>query len=177
MGGPSVVKAGKEAVQTADYVAYRDHNPLFPDSAVMTKELFSDEINKAATEVLQDLRLGANQKFVAVQHNSGTMRTPREKKELAVALDAVVKGLNATVIFFAAGTVPSHDSFKSYQGVPKLMGEDAIVYEAENMWNVIGLISRADAQVSPPVSMFESWHLSISNPVSRGVNRNASILD
>ena len=28
------------------------------------------------------------------------------------------------------------------------MGEDAIVYEAENMWNVIGLISRADAILS-----------------------------
>ena len=148
MGGPSVMKACKEAVQTADYVAYRDCNPLFPDSAVMTKELFSDEINKAATEVLQDLRLGANQKFVAVQHKSGSMTTPELKKKLAVALDAVARGLNATVIFFAAGTVPGHDSFKSYQDVAKLMGEDAIVYEAENMWNVIGLISRADAILS-----------------------------
>jgi hypothetical protein len=76
------------------------------------------------------------------------LRTPKEKKELAVAFDTVVKGLNATVIFFAAGTVPSHDSFKSYQDVAKLMGEDAIVYEAENMWNVIGLISRAGAILS-----------------------------
>jgi len=32
-------------------------------------------------------------------------------------------------------------------------------------------------QFSQPVSMFESWHLSISNPVSHGVENRASILD
>jgi hypothetical protein len=63
MGGANVAKACKEVIQTADYVAYRDHDPLFPDSAVMTKELFSNEINRATTELLQNLRLGASQKL------------------------------------------------------------------------------------------------------------------
>jgi len=146
LGGLKTNPACSKAVETADYVAYRDHDPLFPDSAVMMHELFSNEINQAANQVLQDLfpeRTGTMRKFVAVQHKPGF-----NKEELASALDEVSRGLNASIIFFAAGTIPGHDDFNSYKEVARLMEEEAIVYEGENMWNIIGLISRADAVLS-----------------------------
>jgi hypothetical protein len=56
MGG-TPCNACKKSIETADYIAFRDKNPLFPDSAVMMKELYPDKISKAAEEVLKDLSL------------------------------------------------------------------------------------------------------------------------
>jgi drug/metabolite transporter (DMT)-like permease len=148
-------KACWEGIDTADHAVFRDGNPLYPDSAVMTKELFADQINEAANEVLQDLfptRTGNVRKFVAVQHNGwpdGKLAAKKGlQKKLASGLDEVSRGLNVTIIFFAAGTAPHHDSFADYQGVASFMEEEAIVYKAENMWKVVGLISRAEAVLS-----------------------------
>ena len=45
----------REAVETADYTAYRDKAPLVPDSAVMVRELFAETIDLFAEEVRKDL--------------------------------------------------------------------------------------------------------------------------
>ena len=42
MGGQRFTPACNAAVQSADYVAFRDKDPLVPDSAVMVKELYGD---------------------------------------------------------------------------------------------------------------------------------------
>jgi hypothetical protein len=47
MGG-TPCKACKKAIETADYIAFRDKNPLFPDSAVMMRELYHEKISKTA---------------------------------------------------------------------------------------------------------------------------------
>ena len=146
MGGDYVSYYCKEAVNTADYAAYRDHDPLYPDSAVMTKELFSDEIQKAGKEALEELGLAPGQTFVAVQHK--TILKEKDTQDLASALDAVARGLKAKVVFFAAGTAPGHDSLESYDEVASLMKEDAVVYRAEHVWKVVGLVSRATAVLS-----------------------------
>lgn len=150
MGG-TASNACKESIDTADYVAYRDKDPLFPDSAVMIKELYHDKISKAAEEVMQDLfpsGLNTRQKIIAVQHRS--MGEKKDQLEFALALDEVSirTGGNSIIVFFAAGTVPGHDSFNDYKQIAQLMNEPSIVYEVENMWKVVGLISQAEAVLS-----------------------------
>jgi hypothetical protein len=149
LGGLARKVACEEALQTADYKAFRDYDPLFPDSAVMTKELFSNEIDTASNEVLKDLfpnRTESVRNYVAVQFRK--LETDLKEKRTARALDAVSRGSNATIVFFVAGSVPKHDSFESYERVAALMEEDAIVYNGENMWKAIALISRAEAVIS-----------------------------
>eukprot|EP00591_Stephanopyxis_turris_P005495 CAMPEP_0195530322 /NCGR_PEP_ID=MMETSP0794_2-20130614/33174_1 /TAXON_ID=515487 /ORGANISM="Stephanopyxis turris, Strain CCMP 815" /LENGTH=333 /DNA_ID=CAMNT_0040661805 /DNA_START=526 /DNA_END=1527 /DNA_ORIENTATION=+ len=141
-------KACKEAEDTADYVAYRDKGPLHPDSAVMTKALYPDEIQRAAKEVLEELGFSDNQKFVAVQKKEGGGMVDSELRELALVLDQVARGMNAKVVFFAAGTAPGHDSFDMYEQLKSFMKEDAIVYRGEHVWKVVGLVSRASAVLS-----------------------------
>lgn len=144
-------KACRKGIDTADHAVWRDGNPLYPDSAVMMKELFANEINEAANDVLQDLfptKTGNGRKFVAVHSNGGRLASKAQQMKLASGLDEVSRELNATMIFFAAGTAPHHDSFDAYEAVASFMKEEAIVYKAENMWKVIGLISRAEAVLS-----------------------------
>ncbi len=141
--GGRVADFCKEPLETADYTAFRDRDPLFPDSAVMTKELFSDEIQAGAKEVLQELK--SVKKYIAVQHRKIKDEDP---KEIASALDDVSRGLNATIVFFAAGTVNGHDSYESYEEVVSFMKEKATIYRGETIWKVVGLISQADAVIS-----------------------------
>eukprot|EP00534_Pseudo-nitzschia_fraudulenta_P017019 CAMPEP_0201252986 /NCGR_PEP_ID=MMETSP0852-20130820/67210_1 /ASSEMBLY_ACC=CAM_ASM_000632 /TAXON_ID=183588 /ORGANISM="Pseudo-nitzschia fraudulenta, Strain WWA7" /LENGTH=445 /DNA_ID=CAMNT_0047552747 /DNA_START=430 /DNA_END=1764 /DNA_ORIENTATION=+ len=199
LGGARTKGACKEAEDTADYRAYRDKGPLYPDSAIMTKELFPDKIKRGAREALEELGFADDQRFVAIQHkkiegvelypDSAIMtkelfpdeieRGAREAlgelgfaddqrfvavqqfriaegieldlqlPELALALDQVARGMNATVVFFAAGTCPGHDSYETYDRIKSLMKEDAIVYyNGAHVWKVVGLVSRASAVVS-----------------------------
>ena len=139
----------KQSIETADYVAFRDKDPLFPDSAVMMKELYPDKISIAAEEVLQELFPGGvntRQKIIAVQHRN--IVSAASQQELALALDEVSRAGNATIVFFVAGTAPRHDSFSCYQQIKQMMREPSIVYEVENMWKSIGLITQAEAVIS-----------------------------
>eukprot|EP00984_Skeletonema_dohrnii_P014775 scaffold6278_cov135-Skeletonema_dohrnii-CCMP3373.AAC.4 len=139
----------KKAIETADYIALRDKNPLFPDSAVMMKELYPNKISEAAEEVLQDLFPGGvntRQKIIAVQHRD--IPTEEARLELALALDKVSKAGHATIVFFVAGTAPNHDSLSCYKQIAQMMTEPSIVYEEENMWKSVGLISQAEAVLS-----------------------------
>merc|ERR1712048_1171396 len=105
----------------------------------MIKELFSEQIAAASEVVRDELGMKSHQRLVAVQHKY--LEQKNLTQVLASALDEVAIQRNATVVFFAAGTVPNHDSFHFYQRVKELMKEDAIVHRAENLWKVVGLIS------------------------------------
>ncbi len=142
-GGGSIASYCEEAIETADYVAYRDASPLYPDSAVMTRELFAKEIEEGANAVWKDL--GQPKKYIAVQHRKFRNEDPQQ---IAQALDEVARGANATIVFFPAGLVYGHDSYESYELVKSLMTEKAIVCKTENTWKAIGLISRAHAVIS-----------------------------
>lgn len=152
-------RACKEAVQSSDFVAYRDRdNNLYPpDSAVMTRELFQDEIDGAAKGVLQELELlfqqhkssnGKVQKYVAVQHKEPYFPENTFLTNLAKSLDEVSKESGSTIIFFAAGTAPWHDSFDMYEEVAALMTQPNIIYRTEHVWEVVALISRSQAVLS-----------------------------
>ena len=49
----------REAVETADYTAYRDKAPLVPDSAVMVRELFAETIDLFADTSIGWLAMAA----------------------------------------------------------------------------------------------------------------------
>eukprot|EP00534_Pseudo-nitzschia_fraudulenta_P003550 CAMPEP_0201117488 /NCGR_PEP_ID=MMETSP0850-20130426/1439_1 /ASSEMBLY_ACC=CAM_ASM_000622 /TAXON_ID=183588 /ORGANISM="Pseudo-nitzschia fraudulenta, Strain WWA7" /LENGTH=450 /DNA_ID=CAMNT_0047381821 /DNA_START=32 /DNA_END=1384 /DNA_ORIENTATION=- len=151
LGGARTQGVCREAEDTADYRAYRDKGPLYPDSAIMTKELFPDEIERGAREALGELGFADDQRFVAVQQFriAEGIELDLQLPELALALDQVARGMNATVVFFAAGTCPGHDSYETYDRIKSLMKEDAIVYyNGAHVWKVVGLVSRASAVVS-----------------------------
>jgi hypothetical protein len=158
MGGQRPSQACKKAMDTSDYVAYRDHDPLAPDSAVMTKELFGDVVDQTAhdvmKELLQQVQGGGGititeeppTSYIAVQHKVAGLNVTK----LARALDQISKncGNNTTIVFFAAGTVAAHDSFEKYAEVQALMTQPSIVYQGEHVWKVVALISRAQAVLS-----------------------------
>jgi len=151
--GGNTNKVCEVAEDTADYKVYRDKKPAFPDSAVMTKELFHDDIVDAAKEVLKELfqydssddMNVPRRKYIAVQHKIKDMVNP---SELAAVLDEISQNSGAIIVFFAAGTVPGHDSFDVYRSIASHMKEPSIVYETKNTWKVIGLISQAEAVLS-----------------------------
>eukprot|EP00588_Corethron_pennatum_P024866 CAMPEP_0194332584 /NCGR_PEP_ID=MMETSP0171-20130528/59606_1 /TAXON_ID=218684 /ORGANISM="Corethron pennatum, Strain L29A3" /LENGTH=238 /DNA_ID=CAMNT_0039094495 /DNA_START=295 /DNA_END=1008 /DNA_ORIENTATION=- len=143
LGGLKVKGSCKKAVDTADFAVYRDHDPLCPDSAVMTKELFQEDIREAARYVLKDLfkmnvkgkylHRRANKNYIAVQCKKSILRST-DQKSFANMLDDVSRKTNATIVFFAAGTAPDHDSFSAYDEVARHMKEPSIVYKVENTW-------------------------------------------
>jgi Polysaccharide pyruvyl transferase len=122
----------------------------------MTKELYGDVINQTANNVvMKELSQGAGDgaknnnepisSYIAVQHKVSGINVAA----LASALDEVSRNYNnATIVFFAAGTVAWHDSFDIYANVQKLMKQPSMVYPGEHVWKVVALISRADAVLS-----------------------------
>lgn len=135
-----------EAVNTADFGSYRDPKfPSYPDSAVMTKELYAEEIDIMADQVMDEIFPSTSErKYIAVQHKSQSLKP----EQLAASLDVVSKETNATIVFFAAGVVPGHDSFDKYTEVAGLMEQPSIIYEGKNVWKVVALISRSEALIS-----------------------------
>jgi len=145
VGGIPRNPACKRAVDSADFVAFRDHEPLYPDSAVMTRELYGEKINSLAKEVMQELfhnDTAGQKKYIVVQHKACSSDSA---KNLASALDIVSKESETTIVFLAAGTAPGHDSFASYKKVASFMKEPSVVYEAEHVWKVVAVISGAEA--------------------------------
>jgi hypothetical protein len=69
MGGYPGKLACNAAVQSADYVALRDSDPMVPDSAVMVKELYGDVISSTVDEVINSIfpEGAENKKYIAVQ--------------------------------------------------------------------------------------------------------------
>jgi hypothetical protein len=135
-----------EAANTADFGSFRDPKfPSYPDSAVMTKELYGKEIDIMADQVMDEIFPSASEKkYIAVQHNKASLVPDK----LAASLDVVSKETGATIVFFAAGVVNGHDSFDKYKKVAELMEQPSIVYEGLNVWKVVALISRSEALIS-----------------------------
>jgi hypothetical protein len=151
LGGGSVYRGCKTAVDTVDYAVYRDHDPLVPDSAVMTKELFGDLISSMTEDVRKDIFASppqnlSNQKYIAVQFTKEYGLAHSNK--IAEVLDQVGRATNLTIVLFAAGTAPNHDSFEVYKSVASQMTASVITYEAENVWKVIATIAGAEATIA-----------------------------
>ena len=79
-----------------------------------------------------------------------TYNAPFEE-ELAALLDEIGRHSKATLVFFVAETAPGRDSFNCLKRVQSHMKEASIVYEAENVWQVVALISQAEAVLSTSV--------------------------
>jgi len=145
MGGYPPIKECRAAVSTADFIGYRDRDHLTPDSAIMTKELFSSEIEDTAKVILHELESFLQEvdqgRYIAVQHKIEGV----DARILAQTLDKVSRHLKAPIVFFAAGTAPKHDSFSVYDEVSSLMEERSFVYRSEHVLEVVALISKAVA--------------------------------
>ena len=146
MGGSSK-DACRTAVDIADFKGYRDKGTLTPDSAVMTKELFYRDIDDMAKVVSDELgsffreAQVSSGRYIAVQHKQKGADT----RALAQTLDLVSRHMNVPVIFFAAGTAPTHDNFAIYDEISSLMEERNFVYRSKHALKVVALISGAEA--------------------------------
>ncbi len=147
LGGYPGLSVCNKAIETADHVSLRDREPLVPDCAVMTKELFGDHVSSVRHEVTKDLFPNGNQneKYIAVQFTSAFGTKLQDK--IAKVLDDIARRTNCTIVFFAAGTAPYHDSFEIYESVSSQMKEANVVYRTENVWNVVATVSGAVAVI------------------------------
>ena len=145
MGG-TISPECAEAANTADFGSFRDPKfPSYPDSAVMTKELYAEEIDIMADQVMNEIFPSTTErKYIAVQHK----RKIENIEKLAASLDVLSKQTNATIVFFAAGVVPNHDSFDMYSRVATLMTHPSIVYKGTNVLKVVALISQSQVLIS-----------------------------
>ena len=142
------------AIESSDFVGFRDKQPLTPDSAIMTKKLFASDIEDIAKPVFGELFPdGKVKKYIAVQHkrnhySSSKPGSIKEPEALARTLDEVSRNTNTIIVFFAAGTIRGHDDFSIYKHIASLMKEKSIVFEAEHIWKVVALVSHAEAVIS-----------------------------
>jgi hypothetical protein len=153
----------------ADHMGFRGIEPFAPDSSVMTKDLFEEEIETIfETQVKQELlNLVAFSssvttakddstpiQYIAVQHETEKHITDANyAQELADALDEVSKNLgNVPIVFFPAGRVGrplgDHVAFGLSREVVQIMQQPSVLYEAEHAMKVAALISGAKAVVS-----------------------------
>ena len=153
----------------ADHLGYRNRKPFAPDSSVMTKDLFEEEIETIfETQVKQELLklVGFSSstttakddfapiQYIAVQHETERHMTDANyAQELAEVLDEVSKNLgNVPVVFFPAGRVGrplgDHVAFEFSREVAQKMKNPSVLYEVEHAMKVAALISRAKAVVS-----------------------------
>ena len=97
MGG-TISPECAEAANTADFGSFRDPKfPSYPDSAVMTKELYAEEIDIMADQVMNEIFPSTTErKYIAVQHK----RKIENIEKLAASLDVLSKQTNATIVFF-----------------------------------------------------------------------------
>lgn len=155
----------KQALASADYVRFRDKDPLAPDSSVMTKELYGHDIEELfEKEVRQELQEhesfdkdNDNYNYIAVQHGNVRHSTAEETyiTDLAKGLDEVSRNTgNATVVFFSAGKIittaalDDNDSFaKLCAAVMEEMTQPAFLYPAEHALKIVALISKARAVI------------------------------
>ncbi len=143
----------KEALDTADYISFRDSSPLAPDCIVMVKELYGDLISSTTQKVRKSLFPGdVNKKYVAVQFS---FFFGYYSDNVPETLDDLARKTNCTIVLFASGTAPSHDNINMYKKVASQMNERVIVYEGENVWESVATIAGAEAVVGTNIYVRE----------------------
>mmetsp|Transcript_890 Transcript_890/g.1907 ORF Transcript_890/g.1907 Transcript_890/m.1907 type:complete len:569 (-) Transcript_890:116-1822(-) len=145
----------RQALAAADHVRFRDDDPLAPDSAFLTRELFGEEIEQLfETTVRNDLYdLGAwlrhdeEPNYVAVQHGKMSQRPDSSYiEDMARGLDEVSRSTgNATVVFFSAGSIDSVDRIS--RRVMQKMTQPSLHYPTEHALEVVALLSKARAVI------------------------------
>ena len=63
-------------------------------------------------------------------------------------MDAVANMTKCSIVFFAAETVPGHDSFSAYGQVKRLMKMPSIIFKEENAWLVVFIVAHTRAVIS-----------------------------
>lgn len=140
-----------DAVDTADYISFRDTTPLAPDSIVMVKELYGDLVSSTVSQVRNSLFPNdANAKYIAVQfsfyfgyYDSIT----KNENHIPGTLDELARNTDCTIVLYATGTAPDHDNIDFYKKVAAKMNESVVVYEGENVWESVAVIAGAEAVV------------------------------
>lgn len=151
--GGSPATACKVAGDTADYHSYRDATDpelLFPDSAVMTRALYGTYIENITNfPNLEEIIRKEPQGYVAVQFMESLVRRPSDESKVVLTLDDVARDSNLPIVFFAAGTVPRHDSFDLYKRIAgKLNATTYILDKEPNVWGVVATVAHAKAVIS-----------------------------
>lgn len=115
---------------------------LIPDPAVMTAELFGENIRIRAheTELSHILETFA-QGYLAVQC-SADFGDPDTLATLAAQLDAVALDTGYGICFFRAGTAPWHDDLAIYQRIAARMHAPSVqIFKSTNLWDICALIA------------------------------------
>lgn len=164
----------KRALHSADHGWFQNGEIVPPDSSIMTRALFDDEIEKIykmmvlpelfsySSKALAFKKEDDDANYVVVQHDEYIFQStssPAYIKDLAAALDEVSRQLgNATIVFFDAGLVrpgrttaattykKSLNSLSS--SVAKQMKQPSIYFEHRHALKAVALIRGARAVLS-----------------------------
>lgn len=130
-----------------DYASYRDGsgNITSPDSAVMTRLLYSDVISHYGStgEVMAVRNSVPGGRYLAVQAVG-----KYSESMWAECLDEVSRRHNLTTVFFRAGSARRHDSLEHYRSITALMKTPHVIFEPEHVWKIVALISHAEFVIS-----------------------------
>jgi len=166
--------ACRRVVAKADHMGLRGSKPFAPDTSVMMKELYGDEIKDLfETQVRQELlnfpQFASSQpkakdssplNYIAVQHETVKhMSDTAYAQDLAEALDEVSRNLgNAPVVFFPAGlvgrAVGDHFSYALSTEVAGKMKQPSVLYHTQHAFKVAALIHGAKAVVSTNLHVY-----------------------
>jgi hypothetical protein len=119
---------------------------LMPDPAVMTAELFGEEIRRQAREgetarILDSLPQG----YIAVQF-SADFGDDATLVEIAAQLDRVSHETSLGVVFFRAGAAPWHDELDGYQRTAARMHSPAVkIFSSLHLWDICALLASSRA--------------------------------
>ncbi len=119
---------------------------LMPDPAVMTAELFGEEIRCQAREgetarILDSLLQG----YIAVQF-SADFGDDATLSQIAGQLDQVSHESGLGVVFFRAGAAPWHDELDCYQRCAARMRAPAVkLFSSLHLWDICALLAHSRA--------------------------------
>ena len=113
------------------------------DSAILTKRFFKNTIaERNTTEYIQDIHKSVGSNYVAVQMNQNFCR--ENASSIIKCLYDIILENNLPIVFFVAGTAPSHDNFDVYREISKYLPKNMFhICESENCWDVCNIISNA----------------------------------
>ena len=153
-GGFSIQACNK--LQNYDYISLRDHDSFKKvvenklensihcvDSAILTKRFFEHTIAKRNdSEHIRDINKSVGSSYIAVQMNK---KFYFDNKNLIIkCIYDIILENNLPIVFFVAGTAPSHDDFNVYHEFSKYLPKNMFhICKSENCWDVCNIISNA----------------------------------
>lgn len=148
----------KQKLQKADYFAVRDQltidnlakngikADLFPDSAILMSEFYPQNfLHQKVTPEVAGYVAEHSGKYVFAQINKKTTRG--KEQTIASGLDEIYQKGKTEICLCPIGKALDHDDHEALQELGNLMASPFQYFDADNIWDIMYLISNAKCYV------------------------------